>query len=216
MISDINKHRFEYIWHLYNANKTDEDLPFDMHQPCDPLIWQFPEHLIEYHRLVFGLGYTALKDKKVLDIGCGISWYLGSMENIVKKYIGVDTNVKRIKYAQIMSKLVDLDTDISVASAEQITCKADTIMMLSVTHHMPNVKDILEKFDCENIILDCWEEKNNIRITDVVGYLENKGFTVTKKQLYEYTDKKDLGMVQAYEGDRYILHFNRQSESNLI
>jgi len=210
MISDKNKHRFEYIWHLYNSEKTDVDLPFDQHVPCDPALWQFPEHLVEYHRLVFGLGHAAFKDKKILDSGCGIAWYLGSMENIVKKYIGVDTNEKRIKYAHMMSKLVDIDAEIKVASAEEILCKADTIMMLSVTHQMPNVKDILQRFDCENIILDCWEDRNNIKMTDVISYLEDRGFTITEKKLYHYTDKNDLGKKQKYKGDRYILHFNRQ------
>jgi 2-polyprenyl-3-methyl-5-hydroxy-6-metoxy-1,4-benzoquinol methylase len=212
MVSDKNKHRFEYIWHLYNSNKTYDDLPFDKHVPCDPSLWQFPEHLIEYHRLVFGLGHAAFKDKKVLDIGCGISWYMGSMENTVKKYIGVDTDERCIKYARTMSKLVDIDAEIKVASAEEILCKADTIMMLSVTHQMPNVKDILQRFDCENIILDCWEDRNNIKMTDVISYLEDRGFTITEKKLYHYTDKKDLGEQQTYRGDRYILHFNRQSD----
>ncbi len=210
MISDKNKHRFEYIWHLYNSDKTEVDLPFDQHVPCDPALWQFPKHLVEYHRLVFGLGYMSLKDKTVLDIGCGIAWYLGSMENIVKKYIGVDPNERRIKYAHVMSKLVDIDADISVSSGEQIICKADTIMMLSVTHFIPKVKDIFKKFDCENIILDCWEERNNQSLTDLISYLENKGFTLTEKQLYDYADKTDLGKKQKYKGDRYILHFNKQ------
>ena len=216
MISDLNKHRFEYIWHLYSNNITDADLPFHKHIKCDPSVWQFPEHLVEYHRLIFGLGYTSLKDKKVLDIGCGISWYLGSMENIVKKYIGVDTNERRIKYAKIMSKIVDIDTDINVLPAEAVTCKVDTIMMLSVAHQIPQVKDIFEKFDCENIILDCWEEKNNVSVTDLVGYLEDKGFTTTEKQLYDYADKKDPGKGQVYEGDRYILHFNRQAKQTTV
>ena len=141
MISDLNKHRFEYIWHLYSNNISDTDLPFHKHVKCDPSVWQFPEHLVEYHRLIFGLGYTSLKDKKVLDIGCGISWYLGSMENIVKKYIGVD---------------------------------------------------------------------------DLIGYLEDKGFTTIEKQLYDYADKKDQGKGQDFEGDRYILHFNRQAKQTTV
>jgi len=210
MISDKNKHRFEYIWHLYNTNKIEEDLPFDKHVPCDSSVWQFPKHLVEYHRLIFEIGHESFKDKEVLDIGCGISWYLGSMENVVKKYIGIDPDEKSIKYARIMSKLVDVDTDISVASAEEIICKADTIMMLSVTHHITKIKNILENFQCENIILDCWEEGNNINIDDIINILTGKGFSLSGRHLYDYIGKEDMGDANINYGNRYILHFNRQ------
>jgi len=217
MISDLNKHRFEYIWHLYNKNITDKDMPFHSHVPCDPSVWQFPDHLIEYHRLVFDLGYTSLKNKEVLDIGCGIAWYLGSMENLVKKYVGVDMNEKRIRYAKIMSKIVDVDTELNVLPAEKVSCETDTIMMLSVAHQIPQIKNILNKFKCQNIILDCWEEKNQVHMNDVIDFLEkHKGFVLTGKHLYDYAGKSDSGKGQTYEGDRYILHFNRQTKETSV
>ena len=210
MISSINKKRFEYIWHLYNTNTTDKDLPFDKHVPCDPAVWEFPQHLVEYHRLVFDLGRESLMHKEVLDIGCGLSWYLGSMENLVKKYVGVDPDKKSIQYAKIMSKIVDVDSDIRVGSAENILCKADTIMMLSVAHRIPTILDVLKKFQCENIILDCWEEENNINVKDIIRVLKDKSFLLSEQHLYDYFGKEDLGKSHIYSGNRYILHFHRQ------
>ena len=112
-----------------------------------------------------------------------------------------------------MSRIVNIDSDISVNDAESIHYKADTIMMLSVTQHVPDVKKIFEKFECNNIILDSWEELQGIHLDDLIIYLESKGFLLNEKHKhkanYEVENFKQ-------RGNRYILHFNRQSESNLI
>lgn len=215
MISDLNKHRFEYIWHLYYNKITDKDLSFTEHTPCDPSVWQFPKHLVEWHRLVFGLGHKSLKDKEVLDIGCGMAWYLGNMENIVKKYVGIDPNEESIKYARMMTNIVDMDADVSVMDGQDVTCKADTIISLGVLHQIhpfERVQSILERFDCENVILDCWEQKNGVHVNDIMNYLiENKGFVLTERHQYHYAGKDDAGKNQINEGDRYVLHFDRQA-----
>jgi len=209
MISNIDKHRFEYIWHLFYTDKTDKDLPFHEHKQCDPTIWQFPKALVEYHRLVFELGHKSFKDKTVLDIGCGMAWYLGCLENIAKNYTGIDPNVKSIEYAEIMSRIVNIDTNISVGKAESIEYKADTIMMLGVTQHVPDVKRIFEKFNCDNIILDSWEKLHGIHLNDLIIYFESKGFLLNEKHQWDDSIKdeswRDLG-------NRYILHFNRQAK----
>ena len=203
MISNLNKHRFEYIWHLFNTNKTDEDLPFHKHKQCDPSIWKFPEEVIKYLHFVFELGGKSFKGKTVLDIGCGIAWYLGFFENKVKKYIGIDPDVKSIKYAKIMSSIVDVDSDISVNSVKDIKCKADTIMMLSVTHHIKDIKNIFNTFDCKNIVLDCWEEyPKSPHLNELIQVLELKGFNLDNKQLYMFRKSSKIS-------DRYILHFSR-------
>ena len=205
MISNLNKHRFEYIWHLYYSNKSYEDLPFHEHKQADPSVWQMPEKFNDYYHLIFGLGKESFHGKTVLDVGCGVAWYLGFLENSVKKYIGVDPDVKSIKYAKIMAKIVDVDSDISVDSAENLKCKADTIMMLSVTHRIPNVKHIFEKFDCENIILDSWEKLPGIDLYTLIEYLGTKGFYLKEKHKWIHSSTDDQKL-----GNRYILHFNRQ------
>jgi len=207
MISDLNKHRFEYIWHLYNENKTDNDLAFADHTPCDPEVWQFPKHLIEYHKLIFEANKNAFNNKTVLDIGCGTAWYLGCLEN-AKKYIGVDPDEKSIRYAKIMASLVHLDSDISVDSAEKIQCKADTIMLLSVTQHLKYLKTVFSKFDCEHIILDSWEELRGVHLNELISQLEKQGFVLTQKHQWD-DPNKDENFTE--RGNRYILHFARQS-----
>jgi len=204
MISNLNKQRFEYIWHLFNTNKTEKDLPFEKHVPCHPSVWQFPKNLIEYHDLVFDLGKKSLDGKTVLDLGCGNAWYLGCLENCVKEYTGVDIDTKKIKYAKIMSTIVDVPSTFIIDDIGNVKPKADTIMMLSVTQHIPNVKNIFEKFDCENVILDSFENLKGIHLKELVDFLISKGFSIDQKHEWK-------GSVNQSFGDRFILHFNRQA-----
>jgi 2-polyprenyl-3-methyl-5-hydroxy-6-metoxy-1,4-benzoquinol methylase len=209
MISDIDKHRFEYIWHLYKTNKTDKDLPFEQHVPCDPRVWQFPESLVEYHNLVFEKGHTALAGKTVLDIGCGNAWYLGCLENIVKKYTGIDHVAKNITYARIMASIVDVDSTFIIDKAENVKTMADTIMMLSVTHHIPDVINLFDKFDCDNLILDSWEKLQGVDLLSVINCLESKGFDLYEKHEWNGSSTKNFGK-------RFILHLHRQAKENSV
>lgn len=212
MISDLNKQRFEYIWHLYNENKTERDLAFKDHVPCDPDVWQFPEHLIEYHKLVFETNKDAFNNKTVLDIGCGTAWYLGCMEN-AKKYIGIDPDEKSVKYAKIMASLTDLDAEISFSTAEKIDSTADTIMLLSVTQHLKYLKTVFSKFDCKNVILDSWEQLQGVHLNELITLLEKQGYALTHKS--EWDDpNKDENFTD--RGKRYILHFDRQIDQTAV
>jgi len=204
MIRDLDKQLFEYIWHLYYTNQTDNDLSFKDHVPCDPSVWQFPKHLIEYHELVFESGRKALHGKTVLDIGCGVGWYLSILENMgVSKYVGMDPDVKSIKYAKIMTKNVNLDAKVSVNSAENISCKADTILMLGVNHKLDNQLSVFEKFDCQNIILDSWEYPKDINLNDILNHFRTLNFQCIQKKLYNYDrDGKKY--------HRYILHLEKK------
>ena len=206
MVSDLNKHRFEYIWHLFYNNLTDIDIPFTDHIPCDPEIWQYPQEMIEYNKIVFEEFKNSLENKTVLDIGCGTAWYLGQLEGIIKKYTGIDPDSKSVKYANIMSKLVNVDAEIKLAYAEQVTCSADTIMMMSVTHKFNNVKPLFEKFFCENIILDSWDKLNDITLDQLILHIESCGFDLTKK-----TEFIQNSRTYFERGDRYILHFQKKN-----
>jgi len=201
MIRDLDIHRFEYIWHLYNTNKSDKDLPFNEHKQCDPAVWQFPQDLIDYHHKIFEIGNKSLQGKTVLDLGCGTAWYLGCLENVVEKYIGIDADAKNIEYAKIMSNIVDVDSDIYSDKIENVKHKADTIMMLSVTHEMQLVENIFDDFDCDNIILDSWEKLNGVHLNELVKIIESKGFYIEQK--HECFKPRDS------LGNRYILHFHR-------
>ncbi len=203
MLRDLDKHIFEYIWHLYYTNQTDNDLLFKDHVPCDPSVWQFPKHLIEYNKLVFESGRKALHGKTVLDIGCGVGWYLSILENIgVSKYIGIDPDVKSIEYAKIMTKNVNLDAKVSVNSVENINCKADTILMLSVNHRLDNQLSMFEKFECQNIILDSWEFQKDINLNDILNHFRTLNFQCIQKKLFGH----EGGGINGY---RYILHLEK-------
>jgi len=211
MIRELDKHIFEYIWHLYYTNQTDNDLLFKDNVPCDPSVWQFPKHLMEYHELVFESGRKALHGKTVLDIGCGFGWYLSILENMgVSKYIGIDPDVKSIKYAKIMIKNVNLDAEVSLNSVENINCKADTILMLSVNHKLDDQLSVFEKFECQNIILDSWEFQNDFNLDDIVNHFRTLNFQCTQKKLYDHDHDRDRDLIAGHiAGHRHILHFEK-------
>jgi len=211
MIRELDKHIFEYIWHLYYTNQTDNDLLFKDNVPCDPSVWQFPKHLMEYHELVFESGRKALHGKTVLDIGCGFGWYLSILENMgVSKYIGIDPDVKSIKYAKIMIKNVNLDAEVSLNSVENINCKADTILMLSVNHKLDDQLSVFEKFECQNIILDSWEFQNDFNLDDIVNHFRTLNFQCTQKKLYDHAHDRDRDLIAGHiAGHRHILHFEK-------
>jgi len=145
------------------------------------------------------------KGSKVLDIGCGVNWYLSILENIgVSKYIGIDPDVKSIEYAKIMTKNVNLDAKVSVNSVENINCKADTILMLHSNHHLDNQLSMFEKFECQNIILDSWEFQKDINLNDILNHFRTLNFQCIQKKLYNY---KPNGI----NGYRYILHLEKNS-----
>ena len=211
MIRELDKHIFEYIWHLYYTNQTDNDLLFKDNVPCDPSVWQFPKHLMEYHELVFESGRKAFHGKTVLDIGCGFGWYLSILENMgVSKYIGIDPDVKSIKYAKIMIKNVNLDAEVSLNSVENINCKADTILMLSVNHKLDDQLSVFEKFECQNIILDSWEFQNDFHLDDIVNHFRTLNFQCTQKKLYDHDHDRDRDLKAGHiAGHRHILHFEK-------
>ena len=208
MISDLNKQRFEYIWHLYYENKTDKDLPFADHIPCDPKVWQFPKALELYHDIVFKTMPEAFKDKTILDVGCGTAWYLGCMEDSVKHYKGIDIDDKNIKYAKIMSNNVAIDSSINLHSIETYDCRADTILMLSVTHELDNVEKALQRFNSEYLVMDSWEKFHGNHLNDHIDLLREKG--------YQLEHQTEWGDPPKEYKKRFILHFHRQHLKNPI
>ena len=151
--------------------------------------------------------FKHIEDKEksyMLDIGCGVGWYLSILENIgVSKYIGIDPDVKSIEYAKIMTKNVNLDAKVSVNSVENINCKADTILMLSVNHRLDNQLSVFEKFDCQNIILDSWEFRKDINLNDILNHFRTLNFQCIQKKLFDY----EGGGINGY---RYILHLEKK------
>ena len=106
------------------------------------------------------------------------------LENIgVSKYVGIDPDVKSIEYAKIMTKNVNLDAEVSVNSVENINCKADTILMLSVNQRLDNQLSVFEKFECQNIILDSWEFQKNINLNDILNHFRALNFQCIQKKI---------------------------------
>jgi hypothetical protein len=114
-----------------------------------------------------------------------------------------------------MSRLIDVDSEVRIGKAETTVYKADTIMMLSVIQYIPDVKRIFfeNEFQCDNIILDSWEELEGVHLNDIIAYLESKGFILNEKHQWDDTIKDENYKDR---GNRYILHFNRQARETSV
>ena len=127
----------------------------------------------------------------------------GSSPNTVKHYKGIDLDKKNIKYAKIMSNNVAVDSRITLHNIETYDCKADTILMLSVTHELDNVEEALQRFNSEYLVMDSWEKFSGNHLDDHIGLLTEKG--------YQLKHKTEWGGPPKENKKRFILHFHRQN-----
>ncbi|ADL12665.1 class I SAM-dependent methyltransferase [Acetohalobium arabaticum] len=86
-----------------------------------------------------------LKNKDVLDFGCGI----GSTSSIFnpEDYLGIDPDQERIKYAQQLYSDYDFQT-LDKSKLDFEANSFDYILMIAVLHHIPSdeLRDILQQF----------------------------------------------------------------------
>lgn len=86
-----------------------------------------------------------LKNKDVLDFGCGI----GSTSSIFspEDYLGIDPDQERIKYAQQLYSDYDFQT-LDKGKLDFEANSFDYILMIAVLHHIPSdeLRDILQQF----------------------------------------------------------------------
>ena len=209
-MNKLDRQKYEWIWHLYNTNQTDEDFPFENHIPCPPDVWTLPKHVIEYCQQTFSLKQDQLKNKTILDIGCGVAWYLPMLDTLgVKKYIGIDPVAKDLKYSKILSKIVNMDCEFHESTAENYEkCEADTILMLICVQRFSETFKVFEKLKANDIILDSWELTipTKIPLNDMIAFFKNKGMEIRSKWLYDYPNKSEP------DQNRWVVHFSRQAQ----
>ena len=173
-----DKRMFEYICHLHHENKDYKNLTWQMHQQLPSSDWQFPNELEEYYQHCFADNLDLIQNKKVIDIGCEYGNKIPWFDKFSPKHLlCIDPNSKHMYLANYVATLVDCDTSCITGKAEDCDLKADTVFMLSVNQHFDNQLDLLDKLDCEHIVIDTWTDnryKDNLSINTLLEFFDNK------------------------------------------
>ena len=89
-----------------------------------------------------------LKDKKVLDVGCGGGILSESMAQLGAEVTGLDQSEIAIKIAQLHAKESNLSIDYKLLNIEEFLkknkIKYDVITCLEMVEHVPNPASIIE------------------------------------------------------------------------
>ncbi|MDC6487035.1 bifunctional 2-polyprenyl-6-hydroxyphenol methylase/3-demethylubiquinol 3-O-methyltransferase UbiG [Methylophilaceae bacterium] len=118
------------------------------HKWWDPTSEFKPLHDINPLRLNFINQNFPLKDKKVLDVGCGGGILSESMAQLGAEVTGLDQSEIAIKIAQLHAKESNLSIDYKLLNIEEFLkknkIKYDVITCLEMVEHVPNPASIIE------------------------------------------------------------------------
>ncbi len=118
------------------------------HKWWDPTSEFKPLHDINPLRLNFINQNFPLKDKKVLDVGCGGGILSESMAQLGAEVTGLDQSEIAIKIAQLHTKESNLSIDYKLLNIEEFLkknkIKYDVITCLEMVEHVPNPASIIE------------------------------------------------------------------------
>lgn len=118
------------------------------HKWWDPTSEFKPLHDINPLRLNFINQNIPLKDKKVLDVGCGGGILSESMAQLGAEVTGLDQSEIAIKIAQLHAKESNLIIDYKLLNIEEFLkknkIKYDVITCLEMVEHVPNPASIIE------------------------------------------------------------------------
>ena len=182
MLNRRDAHIWEYIHHLYFEGKTYEDIPLKKHKPMGLVI---DEKNADYYKCCFEPLQQYIKDCSILDVGCFIGNKIHWFEKLsAKSYIGIDPDPKCIRVAKIAAKISNMPADVVQTTAEEYNFKADTTVLLSVTHKFSSQNTILDKITSNNFIMETWVDQNNCWSSEkYINYLTKK-YDITYQHYY--------------------------------
>ncbi|MBN2690402.1 MAG: bifunctional 2-polyprenyl-6-hydroxyphenol methylase/3-demethylubiquinol 3-O-methyltransferase UbiG [Burkholderiaceae bacterium] len=107
-----------------------------------------PLHQLNPHRLQWIQGHVDLKDKAVLDIGCGGGILSESMAAAGAKVVGIDLAEASLQVARLHALDAHLDIDYRLVSAERLASEAprqfDVITCMEMLEHVPDPASIIQ------------------------------------------------------------------------
>jgi 2-polyprenyl-6-hydroxyphenyl methylase/3-demethylubiquinone-9 3-methyltransferase len=107
-----------------------------------------PLHQLNPHRLQWIQRHVDLKDKAVLDIGCGGGILSESMAAAGAKVVGIDLADASLQVARLHALDAHLDIDYRLVSAERLASEAprqfDVITCMEMLEHVPDPASIIQ------------------------------------------------------------------------
>ena len=113
-----------------------------------------PLHDINPLRLQYINDTSALKGKKVLDVGCGGGILSESMTHLGATVTGIDLGEKALKVAQLHSLESNINIDYQLIAVEQLAQQQpssyDVVTCLEMLEHVPNPASVVQA--CANLV----------------------------------------------------------------
>lgn len=172
------------------------------------------------HRLELTKKYIDFKNKKVLDVGCGVGMFLKQFKKLGAKVYGIDVDKKKIEIAKRKYK------NVKVAPAEKIPFRKETfdiVWLHEVIEHVEDEKKVLSEcfrvlkpggkvvifapnrlwpFETHGVF---WADKYRFGNVPLVTYLPNSVYNEMTPHVRNYFKR---GLVNLFRDKSYkILHY---------
>ena len=154
-----------------------------------------------------------VKNKTILDFGCGSGDFLHKSQNILKKGAGVELNFNKIRYSN--NKKITFAKDI--ADLDNLNLKFDTIFLFHVFEHLLYPDQILQKLKSKlkkggNLIIEVPHAKdiliNKLKLKSFLNFTLWSEHIIlhTKKSLNCFLKKSGFKKNKIYCYQRYDLN----------
>lgn len=170
------------------------------------------------YRLTLAQKFIEFKDKKVLDVGCGVGMFLAKFKKLKANVYGIDVDEEKIKEAQKRFK------NVAVASGEKLPYRKnsfDVVWLHEVIEHVDDDRKTIEEcfrvlrpggklvifapnrlwpFETHGIFLN---EKYRFGNIPLVTYFPNKAYTALTPHVRNYFKKDIFNLINSVKGISY-------------
>jgi len=201
-ISEVKEYWNKQPCNIKHSNKTMEDKEF--FNDVSKKRYTSEPHILNFMEL------DKFKNKKVLEVGCGIGTDAQKFSENGAIYKGIDLTENSIDICKKRFHLLNLKGDFEVQNIEEYCSneKFDLIYSFGVLHHTPNIDKAIE---------NCYSMLNNNGVLKVMLYAKNswKYFKI-KEGLDQYEAQSNVPIANVYTNEEIMNLFKKFSSVNIV
>jgi len=201
-ISEVKEYWNKQPCNIKHSNKTMEDKEF--FNDVSKKRYTSEPHILNFMEL------DKFKNKKVLEVGCGIGTDAQKFSENGAIYKGIDLTENSIDICKKRFHLLNLKGDFEVQNIEEYCSneKFDLIYSFGVLHHTPNIDKAIE---------NCYSMLNNNGVLKVMLYAKNswKYFKI-KEGLDQYEAQSNVPIANVYTNEEIMDLFKKFSSVNIV
>jgi len=201
-IGEVKEYWNKQPCNIKHSNKTMEDKEF--FNDVSKKRYTSEPHILNFMEL------DKFKNKKVLEVGCGIGTDAQKFSENGAIYKGIDLTENSIDICKKRFNLLNLKGDFEVQNIEEYCSneKFDLIYSFGVLHHTPNIDKAIE---------NCYSMLNNNGVLKVMLYAKNswKYFKI-KEGLDQYEAQSNVPIANVYTNEDIMNLFKKFSSVNIV